>query len=183
MCVRSGLELLYNLTADVDKRQKSLPSRIYFIQSGSQISQKSEQLKLDINKDECQSYTAYVKVSFDGLVPVLACFLCRWTPINSLLRLFPTTETLIMQCDIRTISLWSLFWSWSVYFRGQVHTFPVEMFMRFHTNKQHSQSRKQHHRMCRRLWEYLTPPLPSVAEVNVPVMRLMKPCCHRAVYY
>uniref|UniRef100_A0A3Q2XZT1 Integrin, alpha 9 n=1 Tax=Hippocampus comes TaxID=109280 RepID=A0A3Q2XZT1_HIPCM len=55
------IELLYNLTADVDKRQKSLPSRVYFIQSGSQISQKSEQLKLDINKDECQRYTAYVK--------------------------------------------------------------------------------------------------------------------------
>ncbi|XP_061693013.1 integrin alpha-9 [Syngnathoides biaculeatus] len=55
------MELLYNLTADVDKRQKSLPSRVYFIQSGSQISQKSQQLSLDINRNECQRYTAYVK--------------------------------------------------------------------------------------------------------------------------
>uniref|UniRef100_A0A672YK89 Uncharacterized protein n=1 Tax=Sphaeramia orbicularis TaxID=375764 RepID=A0A672YK89_9TELE len=31
------IELLYNLTADVDKRQKSQPSRVYFSQSGSQI--------------------------------------------------------------------------------------------------------------------------------------------------
>nr|XP_057914149.1 integrin alpha-9 [Doryrhamphus excisus] len=55
------IELMYNLTADVDKRQKSLPSRVYFIQSGSQVSQKSQQLSLDINKEACQRYTAYVK--------------------------------------------------------------------------------------------------------------------------
>uniref|UniRef100_A0A8C4EG27 Integrin, alpha 9 n=1 Tax=Dicentrarchus labrax TaxID=13489 RepID=A0A8C4EG27_DICLA len=55
------IELLYNLTADVDKRQKSQPSRVYFTQSGSQISQMSQQLSLDINREECQRYTAYVK--------------------------------------------------------------------------------------------------------------------------
>ncbi|XP_077468611.1 integrin alpha-9 [Stigmatopora argus] len=55
------IELLYNLTADVEKRQKNLPSRVYFIQSGSQISQKSQQLSLDVNKDKCQPFTAYVK--------------------------------------------------------------------------------------------------------------------------
>uniref|UniRef100_A0A8C9WQA0 Integrin, alpha 9 n=1 Tax=Sander lucioperca TaxID=283035 RepID=A0A8C9WQA0_SANLU len=55
------IELLYNLTADVDKRQKSQPSRVYFTQSGSQISQMSQQLSLDINREQCQRYTAYVK--------------------------------------------------------------------------------------------------------------------------
>uniref|UniRef100_A0A3Q3AZJ9 Integrin, alpha 9 n=1 Tax=Kryptolebias marmoratus TaxID=37003 RepID=A0A3Q3AZJ9_KRYMA len=55
------IELLYNLTADVDKRQKSQPSRIYFTQAGAQISQLSQQLGLDINRETCQRYTAYVK--------------------------------------------------------------------------------------------------------------------------
>ncbi|KAA8583931.1 hypothetical protein FQN60_015139, partial [Etheostoma spectabile] len=55
------IELLYNLTADVDKRQRSQPSRVYFTQSGSQISQMSRQLSLDINREQCQRYTAYVK--------------------------------------------------------------------------------------------------------------------------
>uniref|UniRef100_A0A671YM17 Integrin, alpha 9 n=1 Tax=Sparus aurata TaxID=8175 RepID=A0A671YM17_SPAAU len=59
------IELLYNLTADVDKRQKSQPARVYFTQSGSQISQMSRQLSLDINREECQRYTAYVKVRTD----------------------------------------------------------------------------------------------------------------------
>lgn len=67
-------ELLYNLTADVDKRQKSQPSRVYFTQSGSQISQMSQQLSLDINREECQRYTAYVKVRVDFLVLALAVF-------------------------------------------------------------------------------------------------------------
>ncbi|XP_068597010.1 integrin alpha-9 [Brachionichthys hirsutus] len=53
--------LLYNLTADVDKRQKGQPSRAYFIQGGSQISQISQELNLDINKEACQRYTSYVK--------------------------------------------------------------------------------------------------------------------------
>lgn len=55
------IELLYNLTADVDKRQKSQPPRIYFAQSGSQVSQMNQQLSLDINREQCQRYTAYVK--------------------------------------------------------------------------------------------------------------------------
>uniref|UniRef100_A0A3Q3W728 Uncharacterized protein n=1 Tax=Mola mola TaxID=94237 RepID=A0A3Q3W728_MOLML len=55
------IELLYNLTADVDKRQKSQPSRVYFTQSGSQISQMSQKFSLDFNKEECQHFTAYVK--------------------------------------------------------------------------------------------------------------------------
>uniref|UniRef100_A0AAQ5XZF6 Integrin alpha-2 domain-containing protein n=1 Tax=Amphiprion ocellaris TaxID=80972 RepID=A0AAQ5XZF6_AMPOC len=55
------IELLYNLTADVDKRQKSQPSRIYFAQGGSQVSQMSQQLSLDISREQCQRFTAYVK--------------------------------------------------------------------------------------------------------------------------
>ncbi|CAG09477.1 unnamed protein product, partial [Tetraodon nigroviridis] len=55
------IELLYNLTADVGKRERSQPSRAYFTQNGSQISQLSQQLRLDINKEECRRYTAYVK--------------------------------------------------------------------------------------------------------------------------
>ncbi len=68
------LELLYNLTADADKRQKSQPSRVYFTQNGSQISQVSQQLSLDINREQCQRHTAYVKVSLDILVLLLAVF-------------------------------------------------------------------------------------------------------------
>lgn len=70
-------ELLYNLTADVEKRQRSQPSRAYFTQNGSQISQVSQQLRLDINKEECQRYTAYVKVKSDTLHHPAGCFSCR----------------------------------------------------------------------------------------------------------
>ncbi|KAF7659211.1 hypothetical protein LDENG_00001480 [Lucifuga dentata] len=59
--VPGQIELLYNLIVDVDKRQKSQPSRIYFSQNGAQISLLSHQLSLDINREECQRYTAYVK--------------------------------------------------------------------------------------------------------------------------
>ncbi|XP_038848369.1 integrin alpha-9-like [Salvelinus namaycush] len=55
------IELLYNLTADVDKRQRSQSSRVYFIQNGAQISLMSNELSLDINREDCQQYTAYVK--------------------------------------------------------------------------------------------------------------------------
>uniref|UniRef100_A0AAZ3RAD3 Integrin alpha-2 domain-containing protein n=1 Tax=Oncorhynchus tshawytscha TaxID=74940 RepID=A0AAZ3RAD3_ONCTS len=55
------IELLYNLTADVDKRQRSQSSRVYFIQNGAQISFMSNELSLDINREDCQQYTAYVK--------------------------------------------------------------------------------------------------------------------------
>lgn len=61
-CLRLFTELLYNLTADVEKRQRNQPSRAFFTQNGSQISQVSQQLRLDINREECRRYTAYVKV-------------------------------------------------------------------------------------------------------------------------
>uniref|UniRef100_A0A3Q2QD12 Integrin, alpha 9 n=1 Tax=Fundulus heteroclitus TaxID=8078 RepID=A0A3Q2QD12_FUNHE len=59
--VPGEIELLYNLTADVDKRQKNQPSRIYFAHAGAQISQMNQQLSLEINREKCQPYTAYVK--------------------------------------------------------------------------------------------------------------------------
>uniref|UniRef100_A0A8C5BME6 Integrin, alpha 9 n=1 Tax=Gadus morhua TaxID=8049 RepID=A0A8C5BME6_GADMO len=53
--------LLYNLTADADKRQRGQPSRIYFSQNGVPVSVLSQQLNLDINREVCQHFTAYVK--------------------------------------------------------------------------------------------------------------------------
>uniref|UniRef100_A0A6Q2X751 Integrin alpha-2 domain-containing protein n=1 Tax=Esox lucius TaxID=8010 RepID=A0A6Q2X751_ESOLU len=55
------IELMYNLTADVDKRQRSQPSRVYFVHNGAQISSVANRLSLDINREACQQYTAYVK--------------------------------------------------------------------------------------------------------------------------
>lgn len=72
VCVRS--ELLYNLTADVGKKQKSQSSRVYFTQSGSQINRLSHQLSLDINREQCQRYTAYVKVSLPWPVWSYSCY-------------------------------------------------------------------------------------------------------------
>ena len=70
-CFWLSSELLYNLTADVEKRQRSQPSRAYFTQNGSQISQVSQQLRLDINKEQCRRYTAYVKVGGTFLLPAV----------------------------------------------------------------------------------------------------------------
>ena len=73
MCLCVSAELLYNLTADVDKRQRGLPSRIYFSQNGVQVQQLSHQLNLDINREVCQHYTAYVKVSPCARARVCVC--------------------------------------------------------------------------------------------------------------
>uniref|UniRef100_A0A8C4ZKJ9 Integrin, alpha 9 n=1 Tax=Gadus morhua TaxID=8049 RepID=A0A8C4ZKJ9_GADMO len=62
--------LLYNLTADADKRQRGQPSRIYFSQNGVPVSVLSQQLNLDINREVCQHFTAYVKVSLSVCVCV-----------------------------------------------------------------------------------------------------------------
>lgn len=96
-CVLS--ELLYNLTADVDKRQKSQPSRVYFTQSGSQISQMSQQLSLDVQREDCQRFTAYVKVRIgsSGLTAGPVCVAAR--VLSRSLCCFPMTFcTLTLQC-------------------------------------------------------------------------------------
>ncbi|XP_030628910.1 integrin alpha-9 [Chanos chanos] len=59
--VPGQIELLYNLTADVEKRQKELASRVYFSQNGEQTGVISQQLSLDINNEECHRYTSYVR--------------------------------------------------------------------------------------------------------------------------
>ena len=60
-------ELLYNLTADVDKRQKAQPSRVYFTHNREQTTVLSQSLGLDVNRQECHRYTAYVRVSLPSL--------------------------------------------------------------------------------------------------------------------
>lgn len=97
------LELLYNLTADVDKRHKGQPSRVYFIQSGSQISQLSQQLNLDINREQCHRYTAYVKVSLDWVSPTLLVFMLSCPMASHVLSwslsFFPMTPSALILCS------------------------------------------------------------------------------------
>lgn len=85
-CFRLFTELLYNLTADVEKRQRNQPSRAFFTQNGSQISQVSQRLRLDINREECRRYTAYVKVKSDPR--------CLFFPL--VLRVTSTARTLVL---------------------------------------------------------------------------------------
>lgn len=108
-CLRS--ELLYNLTADVDKRQKSQPSRVYFTQSGSQISQMSQQLSLDINREECQRYTAYVKVKLDCLDLALAVFVLG-CPCADLSHDLEHSHPTMLTCDMTYLLMWSVFLSY-----------------------------------------------------------------------
>ncbi|KAG7275652.1 hypothetical protein CRUP_009618, partial [Coryphaenoides rupestris] len=85
--VPGQIELLYNLTADADKRQRDLPSRVYFSQSGAQVSMLSQQLHLDINRQVCHHFTAYVKKDVkdvsDRDLPALAPVL-RWKKGNKM---------------------------------------------------------------------------------------------------
>ncbi|XP_062851911.1 integrin alpha-9 isoform X2 [Trichomycterus rosablanca] len=55
------IELIYNLTADAEKRHKGIPSRVYFIRSGEQTATVSQDFNLKINQQECHQYTAYVQ--------------------------------------------------------------------------------------------------------------------------
>uniref|UniRef100_A0AAY5EUW8 Integrin alpha-2 domain-containing protein n=1 Tax=Electrophorus electricus TaxID=8005 RepID=A0AAY5EUW8_ELEEL len=59
--VPGQIELLYNLTADADKRQKGLPSRVYFTNSGEQTPIVSDRFSLTISQKECHQYTTYVR--------------------------------------------------------------------------------------------------------------------------
>uniref|UniRef100_A0AAY4E1E5 Integrin alpha-2 domain-containing protein n=1 Tax=Denticeps clupeoides TaxID=299321 RepID=A0AAY4E1E5_9TELE len=63
--VPGQIELLYNLTADVDKRQRSQPTRVYFPNNGDQTATVSQTLRLDIHKEECYQYTSYVREVMD----------------------------------------------------------------------------------------------------------------------
>lgn len=106
-------ELLYNLTADVEKRQRSQPSRAYFTQNGSQISQVTQQLRLDINREECRRYTAYVKVKWDSFVARAYCFSRRpplILPMTSITRPLLCWRSLTCCCSF--LSIYVVF-SWS----------------------------------------------------------------------
>uniref|UniRef100_A0AAR2JJ76 Integrin alpha-2 domain-containing protein n=1 Tax=Pygocentrus nattereri TaxID=42514 RepID=A0AAR2JJ76_PYGNA len=60
--VPGQIELLYNITADADKRHKGQPSRVYFTHSGEQTSVVSQLFSLSVHRQECHQYTAYVRV-------------------------------------------------------------------------------------------------------------------------
>ncbi|XP_017558140.1 integrin alpha-9 isoform X1 [Pygocentrus nattereri] len=59
--VPGQIELLYNITADADKRHKGQPSRVYFTHSGEQTSVVSQLFSLSVHRQECHQYTAYVR--------------------------------------------------------------------------------------------------------------------------
>ncbi|XP_066535533.1 integrin alpha-9 isoform X2 [Hoplias malabaricus] len=59
--VPGQIELLYNLTADAEKRHKGLPYRIYFTHNGEQTGVVSQLFRLSIHRQECHQYTAYVR--------------------------------------------------------------------------------------------------------------------------
>uniref|UniRef100_A0A8C2A0P0 Integrin, alpha 9 n=1 Tax=Cyprinus carpio TaxID=7962 RepID=A0A8C2A0P0_CYPCA len=56
------IELLYNLTADSDKRHRGLPARVYFGNGGEQTGAVSQRFSLEINRPQCHQYTSFVRV-------------------------------------------------------------------------------------------------------------------------
>ncbi|XP_016400389.1 integrin alpha-9 [Sinocyclocheilus rhinocerous] len=59
--VPGHIELLYNLTADSDKRHKGLPPRVYFGNGGEQTVAVSQRFSLEINRQQCHQYTSFVR--------------------------------------------------------------------------------------------------------------------------
>ncbi|KAK9396525.1 integrin alpha-9 [Crotalus adamanteus] len=57
------IDLNYNLTADVAKKEKGYPIRVYFISSGEAAGQITEQLQLSYMQKKCSNYLAFVKCS------------------------------------------------------------------------------------------------------------------------
>ncbi|MBN3300839.1 ITA9 protein, partial [Amia calva] len=55
------LRLIYNLTADVTKKEKGQPSRVLFALNGELASTASEMVSLSVNSERCQHYVAYVR--------------------------------------------------------------------------------------------------------------------------
>ncbi|XP_060542068.1 integrin alpha-9 isoform X1 [Pantherophis guttatus] len=55
------IDLNYNLTSDVAKKEKGYPIRIYFISSGEATSQITEQMQLSYMQKQCINYLAFVK--------------------------------------------------------------------------------------------------------------------------
>ncbi|KAI5108599.1 integrin alpha-9 [Silurus meridionalis] len=59
--VPGRIELLYNLTADAEKRYKGLSSRVYFTHGAEQSGTVGHNFNLSINQQECDHHTAYVR--------------------------------------------------------------------------------------------------------------------------
>ncbi|MGH0136001.1 UNVERIFIED_CONTAM: hypothetical protein FKN15_061956 [Acipenser sinensis] len=53
--------LVYNLTADVTKREKGQQSRVVFALNGELTSHVNEQIQLSYNEEKCRHYMAYVR--------------------------------------------------------------------------------------------------------------------------
>ncbi|XP_076830390.1 integrin alpha-9 isoform X2 [Brachyhypopomus gauderio] len=68
--VPGQIELLYNLTADAEKRLKGLPSRVYFMNGGEQMAIVSDHFSLTVGQKECHRYTAYVREVKDVFAPI-----------------------------------------------------------------------------------------------------------------
>uniref|UniRef100_A0A671SLK9 Integrin alpha-9-like n=1 Tax=Sinocyclocheilus anshuiensis TaxID=1608454 RepID=A0A671SLK9_9TELE len=60
--VPGHIELLYNLTADSDKRHRGLPPRVYFGNGGEQTGAVSQRFILEINRPQCHQYTSFKEV-------------------------------------------------------------------------------------------------------------------------
>ncbi|XP_039534067.1 integrin alpha-9-like [Pimephales promelas] len=67
--VPGHIELLYNLTADADKRHKALPARVYFGNGVEQTGAVSQRFSLEINRQQCHQYTSFVRVSLLKDIP------------------------------------------------------------------------------------------------------------------
>ncbi|XP_066546619.1 integrin alpha-9 [Amia ocellicauda] len=59
--VPGEIGLIYNLTADVTKKEKGQPSRVLFALNGELASTASEMVSLSVNSERCQHYVAYVR--------------------------------------------------------------------------------------------------------------------------
>uniref|UniRef100_W5L2A1 Integrin, alpha 9 n=1 Tax=Astyanax mexicanus TaxID=7994 RepID=W5L2A1_ASTMX len=59
--VPGQIELLYNLTADADKRHKGLPSRVYFTNGGEQTGVVSQLFSLSVHRQACHKHTAHIR--------------------------------------------------------------------------------------------------------------------------
>nr|XP_056713722.1 integrin alpha-9 [Euleptes europaea] len=59
--VPGKIELNYNLTSDVSKKEKTHPIRVYFVSSGEAMGQITDTLQLSYMQESCKSYLVYVK--------------------------------------------------------------------------------------------------------------------------
>ncbi|XP_064409208.1 integrin alpha-9 [Latimeria chalumnae] len=70
--VPGQIGLVYNLTADVEKREKSQQSRVYFVVAGEMTGQVSKKIHLSYMEEQCEHYIAHVKrVVKDVISPIV----------------------------------------------------------------------------------------------------------------